>query len=230
MTEEEQWAFWQAMNSHVMETLVENDQRLKLIDQKIDALLRRTHSLERGVGEIRSSLLGHDDALTIDLGPTSLLTPTLLTWIHRLVTERMKMPEDLRGQFRSVQVWVGRAGISLKEAKYVAPPPEAIPSLLDKVLEQWRDDYPSLVTAHREATLPALAKFHHGLLSIHPFLDGNGRVARAVTDQAAHELLGIRIGSELGEDREAYYQALEDADKGNFDPLITLFRIASARE
>ena len=53
MTVEEQWAFWQAMNSHVMDTLVESDQRLQRIDQKIDALLMRSQSLEYGIGEIK---------------------------------------------------------------------------------------------------------------------------------------------------------------------------------
>jgi fido (protein-threonine AMPylation protein) len=229
MSEEEQWAFWQVMNSNVIDTLVESDQRLKRIDKKLDALLMHSQSLEYGIGEIRYSLQDFGDLESLQLGPTSTLTPNLLTWIHRLVTESTKMPDDIRGRFRSVQVWVARAGVSLSEAKYVGPPPEEVPRLLERLLAGWRSDYPKLISADKGTILEALARFHHGLLSIHPFFDGNGRVARAIIDQAAHELLRIRISPEFRDDRESYYQALEQADRENFEPLITLFRAASSR-
>lgn len=229
MTEEEQWAFWQTMNSRVMETLVDSDRRLRSMDRKIDALLRRSQSIEYGIGEIKSSLVGTHEFRENEFGPTSSLNPSLLTWVHRLVTDGTTMTEELRGRFRSVQIWVDQEGVSLNAAKYVAPPPDEVYGLLDELLSHWRADYSGLVGADRELILKALAKLHHGLLSIHPFLDGNGRVARVVVDQAAHELLGMRISTELTGDRRAYYGALEEADRGNFDALITLFRVAMSR-
>ncbi|MDQ6698744.1 MAG: Fic family protein [Acidobacteriota bacterium] len=55
----------------------------------------------------------------------------------------------------------------------------------------------------------SLAVFHHRFLKIHPFLDGNGRVARVLSDQAADELSGTRIGPEFSADPESYYGALK---------------------
>lgn len=54
---------------------------------------------------------------------------------------------------------------------------------------------------------------------IHPFMDANGRIARALTDQAARELLNESIGQEFIEDVAAYYSALAAADKGDLKPL-----------
>jgi fido (protein-threonine AMPylation protein) len=232
MTEEEQWAFWQTMNSRVMETLVDNDQHLKLLGDKIDQLLMRTQSLEYGVGELTSSLARPAAEVATDesLGPTSMLTPAMLTWVHRLVTETGEMPEDLRGRFRSVQVWVGKPKTGIEEAQYISPPPEGVIGLLETLLDNWRNGYSALVGASRDAVLEALARLHHGLLSIHPFFDANGRVARIVIDQAAQELLGMRIGSEIHEDRPAYYEVLRQADAGNLQPLIAMFQVALSRE
>lgn len=64
-----------------------------------------------------------------------------------------------------------------------------------------------------------LAELHHRFLTIHPFMDANGRVARSIADQAARELLNQRIGREFIEDAQAYYAALAAADEGDLKPL-----------
>lgn len=74
------------------------------------------------------------------------------------------------------------------------------------------------------------ARFHHRLVSIHPFANGNGRFSRTMTD-----LLLIDRGSEaftwgradLMEDarvRERYIEALREADIRNYKPLLDFVR------
>jgi Fic family protein len=58
-----------------------------------------------------------------------------------------------------------------------------------------------------------LAELHRRFLTIHPFMDANGRVARSITDQAARELLNEGIGREFIEDAQAYYATLAAADR-----------------
>jgi len=74
------------------------------------------------------------------------------------------------GEFRRTQNWVGPGGCQLKDASFVPPPPEELANVLGQ-LESFLHD----------TTLPPL--IHAGLAhaqfeTIHPFLDGNGRVGR----------------------------------------------------
>jgi Fic family protein len=71
-----------------------------------------------------------------------------------------------------------------------------------------------------------LAELHHRFLTIHPFMDANGRVARSITDQAARELLNEGIGREFIEDAQAYDAALAAADRGDLRPLQDIIKAA----
>lgn len=65
------------------------------------------------------------------------------------------------------------------------------------------------------------ARLHHKLVAIHPFTDGNGRVSRLVMNmvlmQDGYEPAIIR-----NEDRMEYYQALDLADKDDYNPFIAM--------
>ena len=97
-------------------------------------------------------------------------------------------------------------------------PPEQVQGEIDRLLA-WRAQHESLdVCPEVEA-----AWFHHRFTQIHPFQDGNGRVARsligAVFLKADYLVLVIRDE----EHRESYLDALEEADKGDLKPLVDLF-------
>ncbi|MDH5379094.1 MAG: mobile mystery protein B [Gammaproteobacteria bacterium] len=71
------------------------------------------------------------------------------------------------------------------------------------------------------------ARFHHRLVKIHPFPNGNGRHARILTDVVLEKLLGLApinwgAGELNGEcdHRNHYIQALRAADKNDYGPLI----------
>lgn len=74
------------------------------------------------------------------------------------------------------------------------------------------------------------ARFHHRLVWIHPFPNGNGRHARLATDLLLASLSRDRFswGSknliDPGETRERYIAALREADKHNIQPLIEFVR------
>lgn len=74
-------------------------------------------------------------------------------------------------------------------------------------------------------------RFHHGLVLIHPFANGNGRWSRLATDILVTQLGGERFswgsGADLrrpGADRECYIAALRKADNHDFEPLKTFAR------
>ena len=73
---------------------------------------------------------------------------------------------------RSVQNWIGGSGYNPCSAEFVPPPPDAVPDLLDDLLDFCNDDgLPTLAQA-------AIA--HAQFETIHPFVDGNGRTGRTL--------------------------------------------------
>lgn len=74
-------------------------------------------------------------------------------------------------------------------------------------------------------------RFHHRLVSIHPFPNGNGRHARIMADILLENVLhslrfswGDRDLSNASEIRSRYIEALHEADKGNYQPLLEFAR------
>ncbi len=71
-------------------------------------------------------------------------------------------------------------------------------------------------------------RYHHRLVSIHPFPNGNGRHARLIADiflrgnGAKSFSWGTGQFYEMTPDRSAYIEALREADRGNFSPLLGL--------
>ena len=75
------------------------------------------------------------------------------------------------GEFRKSQNWIGRLDSKLKNASYIPAAPHELSALLsnfEKYLNDERVKYP----------LIQIALLHYQFESIHPFLDGNGRVGR----------------------------------------------------
>lgn len=222
MTEEEQWAFWSAMNYDAVRKLLDNEARLNQIDAKLDIVLERTVALDIDLLAEPSSL-GRlpGDAEAIET-PTIELSLATLCWIHRIMSEDDRSPEALRGRFRAIEVWIGDYGSSPETAKYIPPPAEDVVRLTTELLSWWRVRHRHLRNCSKNEIVDGLAEFHHRFVLIHPFLDGNGRVARLLLDQAARELLNMRVGRELVSNTAAYYESLQSADRGDRNALREL--------
>jgi Fic family protein len=95
----------------------------------------------------------------------------LLKEIHERLLEGVRGADKRPGQFRAVQVMIGRQGQSLEDARFVPPPPSTVNDHL-RALESFihqANDLPVLVQ---------LALIHYQFEAIHPFMDGNGRMGR----------------------------------------------------
>ena len=134
---------------------------------------------ERTLGEptrdvTAAEVLGNIDAMLFaveSVGEGDVLSVDLLLEIHRRLLLGTRL-ETLGGQLRREQNWVGGSSFNPCSAEYVPPPPEAVPSLIGDLCDFCNDD-----------SLPAVAQAaiaHAQFETIHPFVDGNGRVGRAL--------------------------------------------------
>ena len=129
--------------------------------------------------EIESYLQVHPETNTAEGG--------FLVWLHRIFYEQL--PSDLRhvkdeqtgevlevvpGEIRQREV---------KVARHVGPASKYLPPFLDRFATVYAPD-----RHHGVMPLIAAAASHHRLMWVHPFLDGNGRVARLYTDACFRRL------------------------------------------
>lgn len=126
--------------------------------------------------------------------------------------------------FRKIQVWIGLPGCTLESADFVPPPPNEVPRRVNELLEWWRTEYMNVLYGDEPEKILAIAQFHERFLSIHPFLDGNGRLARVIASIQYRDLLNQQIAFDEIENRAEYYAALQSAREGGHQALVGLFR------
>lgn len=158
----------------------------------------------------------------IEISTKNLDTETL-KYIQKIMLFEGRLNEI--GVFRSHTIWIGTPNSSPERASYIPPKPELVPNLTENLLKEWRRDYDEIFNSSRKSKISRIAKFHNDLLAIHPFLDGNGRIARFLLNQQASELLGI-TEQIIIEDKPSYFEALYEGQKGNLKPLETIITIA----
>ena len=169
-------------------------------------------------------VLAYVDAMqwAVAQAPHLPISNRLLLETHRRLLSGVRGAERRPGEFRITQNWVGRPGTTLEAASFVPPPPD----VLADVLADWER------FANEEPDMPVLvqdALLHAQFETIHPFLDGNGRLGRLllvlfliVRGRLTAPLLYLSAGIEKESDR--YYEALHAtrAD-GDAIPWIRLF-------
>lgn len=104
--------------------------------------------------------------------------------------------------------------VGRERVHYEAPPGKKVEQEMRRFLSWWN------LGSQSEDGLLRAGVAHFYFVTIHPFEDGNGRVARALTDMALaqDEKLGTRyysLSSQIMEEREAYYRVLEKCSVGN---------------
>lgn len=131
--------------------------------------------------------------------------------LHQMI---MKGIDDEAGRFRTTEVRI--AG-----ADFIPPPAYEVPHLIGELVD-WYNRNPDEL---RPIELAGI--LHHRFVWIHPFHDGNGRVARLLMNLALIRS-GYPIAVILNVDRKKYYDTLKKADKGDQVPFVSL--VASAVE
>ena len=103
------------------------------------------------------------------------------------------------------------------------PPSKDVPDLIYDLLDWWREGFSKVYYSGESDKIKLIAKFHERFLSIHPFLDGNGRVSRIISSLQFKDLIGKNVIFD-GIDKQNYFDSLQKAREGNNDKLIDIFK------
>ncbi|GAA4441310.1 hypothetical protein GCM10023170_015040 [Phytohabitans houttuyneae] len=178
-------------------------------------------------GETARQVLANIDAMrrAIELGAGEReLTVEGIKGMHELLMREDRATGQFAGEFRSRQNWIGGRSDSPRDAAFIPPPPEHVePLMADLAAFINRDDLPVLAQA-------AIA--HAQFETIHPFLDGNGRVGRCLIHTVlARRGLAARIlvpvSLVLAAYGDHYIQGLVDFREGRTDQWCGTFASAA---
>jgi Fic-DOC domain mobile mystery protein B len=135
-----------------------------------------------------------------------------------------KLITDLRKQMLG-EVWRW-AGVFRRSERNLAIPFYEIPSALRHLL----DDVKGWIEYKSFHPDEIAVRFHHRLVAVHPFANGNGRHARLMADLLIMQLGGKRLSwgranlRDAGEMRTQYISALKAADNHDYGPLLAFAR------
>lgn len=165
--------------------------------------------------ETRLALAGYRDAMTYVLqiaqDPAAKVDAGLLKSLHFMMLKH-RLDKD-PGRWRPGAIYVVRE--STGEQTYEGPPSERVPELMRATIAELEEsDAPVLARA---------AMAHLNLVMVHPFRDGNGRMARALqTFVLSREEIRAPVFSSieeyLGRNTTSYYDVLGDVGRGHWHP------------
>jgi fido (protein-threonine AMPylation protein) len=205
-----------------------------LIERGIDADLIGNHPGQKPPEIIAAIIQDHADVLAGLFQFVKGDRPLSKSYIHELHAALLRHQDT-----KTVRDQFGKFEIKLLKGKYKDRlnnprksdgglhqycPPEQVESEMERLL--------SLHTKHEKKGVPVeieAAWLHHRFTQIHPYQDGNGRVARALAS-----LLFIKAGwfpvVVTRDDREEYIDSLQAADEGGLSSLVSFFVHLQRRE
>ena len=151
------------------------------------------------------------------------LCSRLIRETHAVLMNSVRGSDKTPGEFRTSQNWIGGAGSTLKNARYVPPTPQDMAECMS-ALEQFMNDGEDRIDPLIKAAL-----LHYQFETIHTFLDGNGRVGRLLITLY---LMSVNVLSSpvlylscyLKLNRIEYYDRMSEVRKtGNYEQWIKFF-------
>lgn len=149
----------------------------------------------------------------------------LIRETHAVLMEGVRGQERNPGEFRHSQNWIGGQGSTLKNARYIPPSPDDMKEAMSELEKYINSD------DHTDGLIRA-AMIHYQFETIHPFLDGNGRIGRLLItlfllEKKILTTPALYISYFLKKNRVEYYdRMMEVRNKGNYEQWVKFFLLA----
>ncbi len=148
-----------------------------------------------------------------------------LRWHRKLMEGHPRMAAESIGAFRAEQNWIGGDSSGPRNAEFVPPRPEDVPTLIDDLV---------VFCARTDLAPVAHAAIAHARFEvIHPFVDGNGRVGRLLIQQLLRRRLTlpspIPVSAIWAEDIDRYVHGLRAYQEGDVDSWLQFFSLSVVR-
>lgn len=150
------------------------------------------------------------------------ISQRLIRELHQRLLDGVRGSHHQIGELRSTQNWIGPPGCTLNDATFVPPPPDQVPAVLSS-LENF---------LHSQSPMPDLLQIglaHAQFETIHPFVDGNGRIGRLLItfllcERRILQSPVLYISYFFRRNREQYYASLQNIrDKGDWEGWLKFF-------
>ena len=146
----------------------------------------------------------------------------LIKETHAVLLSNVRGEEKIPGEFRKSQNWIGHGGSTLKNATFIPPAPDEMDICLSDLEKYIHED-------SEISNLIKIALIHYQFETIHPFLDGNGRMGRLLIilylrEQGIIQYPVLYLSYFFKKNRNRYYELLNNIRiKGEFEEWIKFF-------
>lgn len=191
------------------------------LEDVLDPLI--DENTNRNVADVVNYIKATEFAL--DRLTTLPLCNRLLKETHAVLMQGVRGQEKSPGNFRTSQNWIGSQGSSIKNARYIPPNPQDMTDAMSD-LEKYMNNDDSLDVLIRAALI------HYQFETIHPFLDGNGRIGRLLItlflmEKKVLHSPALYISYYLKLNRVEYYDRMSEVRaKNNYEQWVRFFLLA----
>lgn len=150
------------------------------------------------------------------------LTSRLFCSLHKILMSGVRGEEKYPGEIRRTPVWVGTPGGLPADARYIPP----LHDKLSELITDWEN------FVNNSPVMPSVVKcslMHYQFETIHPFLDGNGRIGRLLIglllmqDQVLSQPV-LYLSGYFERNRTEYYERLQSVrERGEMDAWVRFF-------